>query len=304
MGWPQPSELLCILSPSHPHPHGAKRKRKPEGPTLLGDLSTLHFSVLESNWRENREEKEAGKGTFHSRPHVLEDPKFSRTACHVSKPKLTCFIRAPPPPRPRPGPPGPSPCSGCGACLQRQRILYTIQGAVPIIRLQGSKLLLLKPCYHIEIQHLLPQLSSITSPLRSQVHLEPPPPVLPHDPLALKGGGEAGREGGFGEVARQSPHQGLHLEGPDRTFGFWPSLSSAHRPIEQQEQLERPEQGAQGHDQTWLGYRGTRTGCARAGDQDTSAPGQTGMGGSQGASSSSPGLSPPPRGKKPAFRML
>lgn len=66
-----------------------------------------------------------------------------------------------------------------------------------MIGLQGSKLLLLKPCYHIETQHLLPQLRSITSPLRSQVHLEPPPPVLPHDPLALKDGGEGGREGGF-----------------------------------------------------------------------------------------------------------
>lgn len=282
-----------------------KGRGSPEGLTLLGDLSTLHFSVLESNWRENRKEKEAGEDTLHSRPHVLADPRtqFCRTACHVSKPKLTCFIRAPPPPRPRPGPPGPSPCSGCGACLQRQRILYTIQGAVPMIRLQGSKLLLLKPCYYIETQHLLPQLSSFTS-LRSQVHLEPL--VLPHDPLALKGGGEGGREGGFGEVARQSPHQRLHLEGPDRTFGFWPSLSSAHRPIEQkqQQQPEWPEKGAQGHDQTWLGHRGTRAGCTRAGDQDTSAAGQTGMGGSQGESSSSPCLSPPPGGKKPAFPTL
>lgn len=93
------------------------------------------------------------------------------------------------------------------------------------------------------------------------------PPRAPPRSLSLEGWRGRGARGRVWGVARQSPHQGLHLEGPDRTFGFWPSLSSAHRPIEQQQQqqLERPEQGSQGHDQTWLGYRGTRTGCARAG---------------------------------------
>lgn len=204
---------------------------------------------------------------------------------------------------PRP-PQAPSPCSVCAACLPRQRIPYTTQGAVPMSRLQGSRLLLLRPCCYIETQHLLPQLSaSSSSPVRSQV---PSGPKLPPRSRALKGGGGGVGEG---EVARQCPHQGLHLEGPDGTFGFWPSLSPAHRPTEQrqqQQQSERPEQGAQGHDRTRSEHRGTKAGrlfgCRRPG-RVASAPGQTGVGGSQGASSSSCGppstLSPPPGGKNP-----
>lgn len=198
-----------------------KGRGSPEGLTL-GDLSTLHFSVLESNWRENRKEKEAGEGTLHSRPHVLGDPKSSRTACHVSKPKLTCFIRAPPPPRPRPGPPGPSPCSGCGACLQRQRILYTIQGAVPMIRLQGSKLLL-KPCYHIETHHFFS--SSFTGSFRA------PPLRAPPRSLSLEGwrGGRArGRVWGGG-AAVSSPGSPIGGSGQDFRFLAQPQLGTPPR---------------------------------------------------------------------------
>lgn len=170
------------------------------------------------------------------------------------------------PPRPHPGPPSPSPCSVCGACLRWQRIPCTIQGAAPMIRLQGSRLLLLRFCYCLETQHLLPQLSSCSSfPLRSQDLLES---QTPPRSLALKGSGRAG--GGGRGVAPQSPHQGLHLEGPDRTFVFYLNLSPAHRSTDQQQQQqpERQEQRSQGHDWTGSEHWGTRAGCSGARDQD------------------------------------
>lgn len=89
-------------------PSGQKGTGSPKGLALLGDLSTLHFSVLGRNWGGSREGKWAGRGTFPTlhpprapRPQSAVTPLTTR---HVSKPELTCFIRAPPPPRPRLGP--------------------------------------------------------------------------------------------------------------------------------------------------------------------------------------------------------
>lgn len=156
--------------------------------------------------------------------HVLDDPgapTYSRTACHVSQPTLTCSSRAPPPPRPRPGPPDPSPCSVCAACLQRQRAPRKAQGAPPMIGLQESRRILQRsvpvprPGTHPPTQfpHLLAYpLPGSFRPLHSL------PRPSSRSPRTL------------------SPHQGLHLEGPDGTFGFEPSLSPAHRPTEQQQQ--------------------------------------------------------------------
>ena len=84
-----------------------------------------------------------GKGREEARPSPPpraggpQSGSYSRTACHVSKPKLTCFSGAPPP-GPRRCPSGPSPSSVCEACLQRQQAQHTARGAPPMIALHES----------------------------------------------------------------------------------------------------------------------------------------------------------------------
>lgn len=204
------------------------------------------------------------------------------------------------PPRPRPGPPSPSPCSVCGACLQWQRIPCTIQGAAPMIRLQRSTLLL-RSCYRLETQHLLPQLSSCASfLLRSQVHLES---QAPPRSLALKGSGGAGGGGGewhhrlLTRVSTWRVRTGLSVSCPASARHTAPLISSSSNSRSGRSKARRviigPGQstGVPGQ-AVWV--HATRSGSL--------TPGQTGMGGLQGASSSScccsppSTLSPPPRG--------
>lgn len=123
-------------------PFRAERNRKPQ---RAGTSRRSPHPSLLSAGKELAEKPGGEMGREGERPsprHVLDDPRapsYSRTTCHVSKPKLTCFSRAPPPPRPRPGPPDPSPCSVYEACLQRQQAPHTVRGAPPMTGLQESR---------------------------------------------------------------------------------------------------------------------------------------------------------------------
>lgn len=162
--------------------------------------------------------------------------KFSSIACHVSKPKLTCFSRASPLPGHAPDPQAPHRVVYVERVSNGSRFRARFRGLHLRSDYKGqgcssqAPVTVWRPStFSPNSVPSLPFLFTLTGPFR-----------VPGFP-AIPGHKGERRDRGWGQgsgtiVSPQSPHQGLHLEGPDRTFGFWPSLSPAHRPTDDQQQ--------------------------------------------------------------------